>query len=119
MQPTVSFFLSFFLFVIFMYFDVSQQELMFFLLIASVYTFFVFTSVIFFLVYVLSHNINKKLCRSLILLCEAHFALLYILRLNLVSKLLNQEGSVAAEMLGQLGKDQVLNSFHFQATAFL
>ncbi|KAK4744236.1 hypothetical protein SAY87_010548 [Trapa incisa] len=65
---------------------------------------------VFFLVYLLSHNINKKLCRALILLCETHFSLLYILNLHLVSKLLNQKGSVSSEILRQLGLGDI-NSY--------
>ncbi|KAK4482248.1 hypothetical protein RD792_009399 [Penstemon davidsonii] len=58
---------------------------------------------IFFFVYLLSHNINKRTRQSLILLCEAHFAILYILQLNLVSRELEQKGSISLEVLSQLG----------------
>lgn len=60
-------------------------------------------SVIFFLIYLLSHNVNRKLRQSLILLCEVHFALLYIIRINPISSSLEQEGSLSAEVLLQLG----------------
>jgi len=60
-------------------------------------------SVIFFLMYLLSHNINRKIRKSLILLCEVHFALLYILEIDLVSNSLKQEGSASREVLFQLG----------------
>ncbi|KZV41711.1 hypothetical protein F511_32842 [Dorcoceras hygrometricum] len=50
--------------------------------------------VIFFFVYLLSHNINKGIRQSLILLCEAHFAILYILQLNLISRRLERKGSI-------------------------
>lgn len=53
--------------------------------------------------YLLSHNINRKIRKSLILLCEVHFALLYILEIDLVSHSLKQEGSVSREILFQLG----------------
>ncbi|CAN6452751.1 unnamed protein product [Victoria cruziana] len=64
--------------------------------IHSIYT-------IFFLVYILSHSISKKVRQSLILLCETHFALLYILNLNMISKALKHRGSVITEILSQLG----------------
>lgn len=41
--------------------------------------------------------------QSLILLCEAHFALLYILQIHLVSSTLEQKGSLSKEVLSQLG----------------
>lgn len=41
--------------------------------------------------------------QSLILLCEAHFAILYILQLNLVSTKLENEGYISKEVVKQLG----------------
>lgn len=49
--------------------------------------------------------------KALILLCEAHFAILYILQLNLVSKALEQKGSLIMEILSQLGK--LVSSYPF------
>jgi hypothetical protein len=63
----------------------------------------VFSSVIFFLIYLLSHSISRKLRQALILLCEIHFALLYILQINLVSSALEKKGSVSMEIVMQLG----------------
>lgn len=63
-----------------------------------------FASVIFFLIYLLSHNISRKTRKSMILLCEAHFAMLYILQIDLISNFLEQEGSLSMEILSQLGK---------------
>ena len=60
-------------------------------------------SVIFFLIYLLSHNISRRIRQCLILLCEAHFALLYILQFNLISNTLEQKGSLSKEVLSQLG----------------
>ncbi|XP_020540481.2 piezo-type mechanosensitive ion channel homolog isoform X3 [Jatropha curcas] len=57
----------------------------------------------FFLIYLLSHNISWKIRQSLIVLCEAHFALLYILQLDLISKALEQKHSFARDILSQLG----------------
>lgn len=57
----------------------------------------------FFVGYLLSHKIDKRMRQSLILLCEAHFAILYILQLNLVSTKLYQESSISLEVLSQLG----------------
>lgn len=62
-----------------------------------------FFSVTFFVGYLLSHRIDKRMRQSLILLCEAHFAILYILQLNLVSKKLERKGSISLEVLSQLG----------------
>lgn len=41
--------------------------------------------------------------QSLILFCEVHFSLLYILQLNLISKALEQSGSLTVVILKQLG----------------
>ncbi|XP_034689649.1 piezo-type mechanosensitive ion channel homolog isoform X2 [Vitis riparia] len=57
---------------------------------------------VFFLIYLLSHNISRKTCQSLILLCEVHFALLYILQLNLISRTLEEKGSISMEILSQI-----------------
>ena len=53
--------------------------------------------------YLLSHEISKRTRQSLILLCEANFAILYILQLNLVSKTLEKKGSLSMGILSQLG----------------
>ncbi|KAK8711565.1 hypothetical protein V6N13_146843 [Hibiscus sabdariffa] len=60
-------------------------------------------SVIFFLMYLLSHHISRKIHRSLILLCEAHFALLYLLQIVLISDALEQKGSLSLELISHLG----------------
>ena len=65
--------------------------------------FLICAAVIFFLIYLLSHNINKRIRKALILLCEAHFAILYILQLNFISTFLEQKGSLSMEILSQLG----------------
>ncbi|XP_020972104.1 piezo-type mechanosensitive ion channel homolog isoform X2 [Arachis ipaensis] len=59
--------------------------------------------VIFFLIYLLSHNVSRKLRQALILLCEIHFALLYALQINLISNALEKKGSVSMEVVMQLG----------------
>ncbi|KAG5244885.1 piezo-type mechanosensitive ion channel [Salix suchowensis] len=58
---------------------------------------------IFFLMYLLSHSISREIRQSLVLLCEAHFAMLYILQLNLISEVLKQKFSFITELLSQLG----------------
>nr|XP_048324692.1 piezo-type mechanosensitive ion channel homolog [Ziziphus jujuba var. spinosa] len=58
---------------------------------------------VFFMIYLLSHTISKKMRKTLILLCEAHFALIYILQLNLISKALEKKGSLLREILSELG----------------
>ena len=57
----------------------------------------------FFFIYLLSHDVSRKIRQSLILLCEAHFALLYILQIDLISNNLEQKGSLSMEVLSQLG----------------
>uniref|UniRef100_A0A5B7BCU2 Uncharacterized protein n=1 Tax=Davidia involucrata TaxID=16924 RepID=A0A5B7BCU2_DAVIN len=74
---------------------------------------------IFFLIYLLSHNVSKKIRQSLILLCEAHFAILYILQLNLVSKTLEQDGSLSMGILSQLGLLDRDSSWDFLEIALL
>lgn len=63
----------------------------------------VFSSVIFFLMYLLSHNVSGKIRQALILLCEIHFSLLYVLRINLISAALEKKGSLSMEVVMQLG----------------
>ncbi|XP_024017344.1 piezo-type mechanosensitive ion channel homolog [Morus notabilis] len=74
---------------------------------------------IFFLIYLLSHNINRKIRQSLILLCEAHFALLYILQINLISNNLERKGSLSMEVLSQLGLLKPESSWDFLEVALL
>ncbi|XP_020211265.1 piezo-type mechanosensitive ion channel homolog isoform X2 [Cajanus cajan] len=64
---------------------------------------------IFFIIYLLSNAFNCKLRQAIILLCEAQFALQFILQLDLISKTLDQEGSYAFQILSQLG---LLNHIH-------
>ncbi|XP_020597210.1 piezo-type mechanosensitive ion channel homolog isoform X2 [Phalaenopsis equestris] len=59
--------------------------------------------VCFFLLYLLSHSITGKIHQVLILFCGAHFSLLYLLRLELISKTLEKPGSVTISILSQLG----------------
>ncbi|GFZ13682.1 hypothetical protein Acr_23g0020670 [Actinidia rufa] len=75
--------------------------------------------IIFFLIYLLSHNINKRIRKALILLCEAHFAILYILQLNFISTFLEQKGSLSMEILSQLGLLERDSSWDFLEIAFL
>ncbi|XP_010242544.1 PREDICTED: piezo-type mechanosensitive ion channel homolog isoform X2 [Nelumbo nucifera] len=73
----------------------------------------------FFLTYLLSHTVSRKIRQSLILLCEAHFALLYILQLNLVHEALVQKGSLTMEILSQLGLLEHASSLDFLEIAML
>ncbi|KAL2507716.1 Piezo-type mechanosensitive ion channel-like protein [Forsythia ovata] len=75
--------------------------------------------VVFFIMYLLSHNISKRMRQSLILLCEAHFAILYIFQLNLVSRRLEQKGSLSMEVLSQLGLLESDSSWDFPEIALL
>lgn len=63
----------------------------------------VFSSVIFFLMYLLTHNVSRKIRQALILLCEIHFSLLYVLQINLISTALEKKGSLSMEVVTQLG----------------
>ncbi|GLU07492.1 hypothetical protein SLE2022_244480 [Rubroshorea leprosula] len=74
---------------------------------------------IFFLIYLLSHNISRKIRQCLILLCEAHFALLYILQIDLISSQLEQKGSLSLEILSQLGLLKHYSSWDFLEIALL
>ncbi|CAL9756267.1 unnamed protein product [Musa acuminata subsp. burmannicoides] len=60
----------------------------------------------FFLVFLLSHSISKKMRQALIIFCEVHFSLLYILQLDLISKSLERSGSLTLVILSQLGLPQ-------------
>ncbi|XP_042475858.1 piezo-type mechanosensitive ion channel homolog isoform X1 [Macadamia integrifolia] len=74
---------------------------------------------VFFLVYLLNHTVSREVRQSLILLCEAHFALLYILQLNLISNALEQKGSFTMEVLSQLGLMDHATSWDFLEIAVL
>ncbi|CAA6654163.1 unnamed protein product [Spirodela intermedia] len=58
---------------------------------------------ILFMVYLLSHSISIKIRQILILFCEIHFTLLYILKLNLISNMLERCGSLIQMILSQSG----------------
>ncbi|KAJ4842906.1 hypothetical protein Tsubulata_023830 [Turnera subulata] len=74
---------------------------------------------IFFLIYLLSHDISRKMWKSLILLCEAHFALLYILQIDFISYSLESEGSLTMQILQQLGLLKHESSWDFLEVALL
>ncbi|KAK4558511.1 hypothetical protein RGQ29_008015 [Quercus rubra] len=88
-------------------------------LIAMKPGFFHAVYMIFFLIYLLSHNISRKTRKSMILLCEAHFAMLYILQIDLISNFLEQEGSLSMEILSQLGLLEYDSSWDFLEVALL
>ncbi|KAK3193919.1 hypothetical protein Dsin_025229 [Dipteronia sinensis] len=74
---------------------------------------------VFFLIYLLSHNISRKIRQSLILLCEVHFALLYLLQIDLISNALERKSSLSMEILLQLGLVNHDSSLDFLEIAFL
>ncbi|GAA0167967.1 ion channel [Lithospermum erythrorhizon] len=74
---------------------------------------------VFFFIYLLSHRINKRVRQSLLLLCETHFAILYILQLDLVSINLEESGSLSMEILHQFGLLERDSSWDFLEIAFL
>ncbi|GJZ27834.1 piezo-type mechanosensitive ion channel [Tanacetum coccineum] len=58
---------------------------------------------VFFFLYLLSHDISNKVRQTLLLLCEIHFAFLYSLQITPVSQALEKSGSMSLEILSQLG----------------
>ncbi|XP_022719322.1 piezo-type mechanosensitive ion channel homolog [Durio zibethinus] len=73
----------------------------------------------FFLIFLLSHTVGRKIRQCLILLCEAHFTLLYILQLNLISTALEKKGSITVKILSQLGSFTHASSGDFLKIAVL
>ncbi|KAL9235075.1 hypothetical protein vseg_009871 [Gypsophila vaccaria] len=59
--------------------------------------------IVFFMLYLLMPTIDRRMRQALILLCEVHFALLYILELNLFAEVLKSQESLPGKMLSQLG----------------
>ncbi|GKC67805.1 piezo-type mechanosensitive ion channel, partial [Tanacetum coccineum] len=74
---------------------------------------------IFFFLYLLSHHINKRMQRALLLLCEIHFAILYTLHINLVSGALKKSNTISSEILSQLGLLETDSSWNFAEIALL
>ncbi|RDX99269.1 Piezo-type mechanosensitive ion channel-like protein, partial [Mucuna pruriens] len=74
---------------------------------------------IFFLMYLLSHNVSRKIRQALILLCEIHFSLLYVLQINLISTALEKKGSVSMEVVMQLGLREEDSAWDFLEVALL
>ncbi|KAK7392390.1 hypothetical protein VNO78_20827 [Psophocarpus tetragonolobus] len=74
---------------------------------------------IFFLMYLLSHNVSRKIRQALILLCEIHFSLLYVLQINLISTALEKKGSLSMEVVMQLGLRDEDSAWDFLEVALL
>ncbi|CAJ1969171.1 unnamed protein product [Sphenostylis stenocarpa] len=74
---------------------------------------------IFFLMYLLSHNVSRKIRQALILLCEIHFSLLYVLQINLISTALEKKGSFSMEVVMQLGLREEDSAWDFLEVALL
>ncbi|XP_057423805.1 piezo-type mechanosensitive ion channel homolog isoform X2 [Lotus japonicus] len=74
---------------------------------------------IFFLMYLLSHNVSRKMRQALILLCEIHFSLLYVLQIDLISAALEKKGSVSMEVVMQLGLLEEDSAWDFLEVALL
>nr|KYP71537.1 Protein FAM38B [Cajanus cajan] len=74
---------------------------------------------IFFLMYLLSHDVSRKIRQALILLCEIHFSLLYVLQINLISTALEKKGSVSMEVVMQLGLCEEDSAWDFLEVALL
>ncbi|XP_051118716.1 piezo-type mechanosensitive ion channel homolog isoform X3 [Andrographis paniculata] len=88
-------------------------------LIASKPGLFHASYMIFFFAYLLSHKVEKRMRQSLVLLCEVHFAILYILQFNLVTRKLERKDSLTFGVLQQLGLLKSDHSWDFQEIAFL
>lgn len=69
----------------------------------TIFNYLISVSVCFFLVFLVNHSIDKRLRQILVLFCEVHFSILYILQLDLVSSALERSGSLTMEVLSQLG----------------
>ncbi|KAK1398972.1 piezo-type mechanosensitive ion channel-like [Heracleum sosnowskyi] len=74
---------------------------------------------VFFFKYLLSHSISRGLRQALIFVCEVHFAVLYALQINLVSKSLVTQGSLSMEILSQLGLVDYDSTWDFVEIAVL
>ncbi|XP_027936634.1 piezo-type mechanosensitive ion channel homolog isoform X1 [Vigna unguiculata] len=74
---------------------------------------------IFFLMYLLTHNVSRKIRQALILLCEIHFSLLYVLQINLISTALEKKGSLSMEVVTQLGLREEDSAWDFLEVALL
>ncbi|KAH1060436.1 hypothetical protein AAZX31_02G143700 [Glycine max] len=74
---------------------------------------------IFFLMYLLSHDVSRKMRQALILLCEIHFSLLYVLQINLISTALEKKGSLSMEVVMQLGLRKEDSAWDFLEVALL
>jgi hypothetical protein len=64
-------------------------------------------------VFLVNHSIDKRLRQILVLFCEVHFSILYILQLDLVSSALERSGSLTMEVLSQLGAHSFFFLIHF------
>ncbi|WOH04528.1 hypothetical protein DCAR_0623937 [Daucus carota subsp. sativus] len=73
----------------------------------------------YFMIYLLRRTISRKIRQSLILFCEVHFALLYILGINLIAKSVEQRSRVAVEILSHLGLLQHTSSVEYLKIASL
>nr|XP_043619300.1 piezo-type mechanosensitive ion channel homolog [Erigeron canadensis] len=74
---------------------------------------------IFFFLYLLSHDIGNKVRQTLLLLCEIHFALMYSLQITLISQALEKSGSISLEILSQLGFHGNNSTWNFVVIALL
>ncbi|KAI3678969.1 hypothetical protein L6452_38273 [Arctium lappa] len=74
---------------------------------------------IFFFLYLLSHRISTRVQRSLLLLCEIHFAILYTLQINLISGVMKKSETTSWEILSQLGLLECDSSWSFVEIALL
>ncbi|XP_076904496.1 piezo-type mechanosensitive ion channel homolog [Bidens hawaiensis] len=74
---------------------------------------------IFFFLYLLSHRISTRVQGALLLLCEIHFAILYTLRISLVSEALKKRETISSEILSQLGFVECVSTRDFVEIALL
>ncbi|KAJ9543235.1 hypothetical protein OSB04_022942 [Centaurea solstitialis] len=74
---------------------------------------------IFFFLYLLSHRISARVQRSLLLLCEIHFAILYTLQIEVISGVMEKRETIGWEILSQLGLLESDSSWSFVEISLL
>ncbi|XP_057815209.2 piezo-type mechanosensitive ion channel homolog isoform X1 [Cryptomeria japonica] len=74
---------------------------------------------VFFLIYLMKSTIGRRVRKILVLLCEVHFALLYLLRLDLISKSIGHKGDLMRTVLFHLGLSNHASVWEFANIALL
>jgi hypothetical protein len=74
---------------------------------------------VFFLIYLMRSTVGRRTRKLLVLLCEVHFALLYLLQLALISEALDCKGDSIRSILFQLGVSNHASLWEFLSIAVL